>query len=794
MGEIDIPTFMLGVVEFRGCDAHNGLKSLMLSSDFDSLRDTLIHVHETDMASRSDAGNLNYDPTSVTFHERFDAALKAANENPPIDSISFWLALDRIHSFQGQTMQKYGITSEQLSSFIRGKKRPKRRQKNAFEGSSGPTPQMAVQQPQQTEHVHHTYVNSIVENSLTSLNDLAAKGEILPVIGNGAIYDKIFAAWARCERNNVVLVGQSGVGKTATVKHIANLIVNGGVPSMFGRKRLMQLNLASLMPANGIKGVFEETFKSIINEATSRDCYIFFIDDIASALSNESHYSDMGIETLMDMILSNRNILFITTATENVYSSLIEANPFFRRRMTKVVLEEKTEEECLDIVNETKKRFEEFHNVTFSNEFVSECIKLTKHYVSSCVLPDSVYDIIDEVGARYSVTDGGDGEVSEVRELLTAAKERRLHSVSHPSEYTTQEINMMDDEILSLTNRLSEAEKRESMAIKTVEASTDVLRKVVSARTGKAVEDVGAEERDRLTTLSEKLSGSVIGQEQAVDKVARAVKRSRLGLTRPGRPPVFMFVGSTGTGKTLLAKTLAAEVYGDEKSMVRLDMSEYSDKTSVNKIYGSAPGYVGYEKGGVLTEAVKKNGHCVVLLDEIEKASEEVHDTLLQVFDDGRLTDNKGVTVSFANCIIIMTSNAGAAEADERGDGVGFVKNGDVSEQIMMRTVRRSFKPEFINRIDDIIMFNKLTESNFDEITRIEVRKAVKRIKDAGYSVDAEFEDIAVRKVRDDVDCGKYGARPIPAAVDRVVVDPVSDYILENAIAVGGNIPSSSIA
>lgn len=791
MAEIDIPTFMLGVVEFSECDAHNGLKSIMLSSDFDALRDTLMRVHEADEDSRKETGNLNNDPSLVTFNERFDAALKLANEAPPIDSVSFWLALDRQHSFQGQTMSKYGITAEQIASFVKGKRKTKKRTKGR---SAEITPKSPKQQTDNREHVRRTYANSVVENTLVCLNDLALKGEILPVIGNGPIYDKIFSTWARCERNNVVLVGRSGVGKTATVKHIANLIVNGGVPSMFGRKRLMQMNLANLMPSNGIKGVFEETFKSIVSEATSRDCYIFFIDDISSALSNESHYSDMGIETLMDMILSNRNILFITTATESDYSTLVEANPFFRRRMTKVNIEEKTEEECADIVCATKGRFEEFHNVAFSEEFVKTCIRLSKRYVPSCVLPDTVYDIIDEVGARYSVMENGDGEASIARERLNEAIDRRRETLDNPSGYSMDEINMMDDEILDLTNKFSEAEKREMMSVKKVEASTDVLRKVVSSMSGKDVEDVGCEERERLSSLAEKLSASVIGQENAVDKVARSVKRGRLGLTRPGRPSVFMFVGSTGTGKTLLAKTLATEVYGSEKSMVRLDMSEYSDKTSVNKIYGSSPGYVGYEKGGVLTEAVKKNGNCVILLDEIEKASEEVHDTLLQVFDDGRLTDNKGVTVSFANCIIIMTSNAGAAEADERGDGVGFVKKGEISEAIIMRTIRRSFKPEFINRIDDIIMFNKLTEKNFDDITKIEVGKAIKRILSAGYSVDGDFEETAVRKVRTGVECGKYGARTIPAAVDRLVVDPVSDYILEHGVAVGGVVPSESIA
>lgn len=791
--EIGVPTFILVAVNYPSCDAYKGIKSLMLSAEFDSLVCDMFVFHGHYLRSMGTPSNDEGSNSVIVFNEKFDAALKeCAKKVGQIDSMSFLATVIKTEPEIYEILSKYGITYEQMDGLT-----PEHKSKNKVDRSVSVKTDYATKQTKNTKHTQTNmtgnHTKSVVETSLTNLNDIASKGKITPVVGNSMVYDKIFTAWARCERNNVVLVGATGVGKTSTVRHIANMLIEGDVPQSIKGRKLMQLRLADLMPSSGIKGIFEEKFKSIVDEATVRDCYIFFIDDIRSALNGDAHYSDMGIEALMDMILSNPNILFICTADESDYSTLIDANPFFRRRMKRVTLEEKNENECIDVIKAVKKKYEDFHNVRFDDDFIKECIRLCKKNIPSCVLPDTVIDVMDDVGAEYSVAGDESDETVQLRAQLSRALSERQNSFDEPSKYTKEQLDEIDNEIVRLGGLCSESEKRGMMSENVADASQNVLRKIVSERSSKNINDVGENERQNLINLHKRLSEYVIGQDEAVDKITRAVKRNRLGLTRPNRPSVFLFVGSTGTGKTYLAKKLAEVVFGSEKSMVRLDMSEYSEKTSVTKLYGSSPGYVGYENGGTLTEAVKKNGHCVVLLDEIEKATEEVHDTLLQIFDDGRMTDNKGVTVSFKNTIVIMTSNAGASEADERGSGTGFVKNETMTDTIMMRAVRHIFKPEFINRIDAIITFSKLGKDELDKITRLEVEKAVGRLSSAGYKTDETFFEQAVSAVRENVDTTKYGARPISVAVDRYVMDPVSDYILEKDVKTGEVIPSSAI-
>lgn len=773
--DIDIPTFMLGVMEFTECDAHKKLKSLMLSDDFESMMQDLILVHEEDVRSRG-VEKFGKRSGDVVFHERFDEALKVASKNGVVDSVNFWLAMSSIHAYPSTVMSKYGVTSEQMSDEKKPPVEKKTRRREAQKKKKKNAIQEVKPQPEVT---YKRTPNSVVEANLTSISEKAANGDILPVIGNGPIYDKIFTVWSRCDNNNVILVGKSGVGKTATVNHLANMIVNGDVPVEFRNKRLMLLNLAALMPPNGIKGAFEEKYKAIINEAEEYGGYIFFMDNLRSAIDDTAHYSDMGTELIMDMMLSNRNILFICTATEEDYSAVIEPNTFFKRRLKRVDIKEKTESECIDIVMATKKRLEDFHNVEYTEELVKDCVALCKRHIPSCVLPDTVNDVLDEVGAKYSVADN-DSAVSEARSEVDRLWSEWKIAVDDPTKYNKDSVEDIETQIREKTRILNEEEKKACANDRKTEVSLDIMRKVVSDRCGKPVDDITTDEKKRLVGLENRIRQAVIGQDDAVDKVCRSVKRNRIGLKRVDKPSVFMFVGSTGTGKTYLSKMLAKEVFGDEKSMVRLDMGEYGDKTSVNKIYGSAPGYIGYEKGGVLTEAVKKNGYCVVLLDEIEKAAEEVHDTLLQVFDDGRLTDNKGVTVNFGNCIIIMTSNVGASEAQARGSGVGFVKDDALSDSIITNAIKRKFKPEFINRVDDIIMFNKLSDDNIKTIAGLEVDKALEMITNAGYDVCDKFRETAVETVLKNIETSEYGARPITNAVNKVIIDPVSDYILNS--------------
>lgn len=767
--DIDIPTFMLGVMEFSACDAHKRLKDLMLSSDFDAMQNDLLFVHEEDMKSRGKDGGKAVD--NVTFNERFDEALKEASKSGSVSSVSFWVTMASLNAYPNSITSTYGVSAEQIGG-VKKKRQQKRKKKQSVQSVS-----VEHVNGDREEVTYNRTPHSIVEGTLTGISEMAAHGEVLPVFGNGAVYDKIFTVWSRCDNNNVVLVGKSGVGKTATVNHLANMILHGDVPQEFRNKRLMLLNLAELMPPNGIKGAFEEKYNAIIEEADNRGNYIFFIDNLRSTIDESAHYSDMGTEAIMDKMLSSRSILFICTATESDYSSVIEPNPFFKRRLKRINLEEKTEEECVDIVMASKKRLEDFHNVTYSERVIRDCVSLSKRHIPSCVLPDTVIDILDDVGARYSINED-DREVETIREELKGMRTLLQNAVDDPANYTREDVDKINRDIVETTVKLNDAEKKHELNKTRHSVCEDIMKTVISDRCGKPVTEMTTDERIKLAGLETRIKGAVIGQDEAVNKVCRSVKRSRVGLKRMGKPTVFMFTGSTGTGKTYLSKVLAKEVFGDEKSMVRIDMGEYGDKTSVNKLYGSAPGYVGYDRGGVLTEAVKKNGYCVVLLDEIEKAAEEVHDSLLQVFDDGRMTDNKGVTVDFSNCIIIMTSNIGASEAESRGGGIGFVKDDGLSDSIIRNAIKRNFKPEFVNRIDDIVMFNKLNENDLSKIATLEVKKAVSIIQEAGYCVDDGFVGTAVDIVLGMINGTQYGARPIAHAVESEVMDVVSDYII----------------
>ena len=772
--KIDVVPFMLGTLEYDDCEANSVLRSITLTSDYAKMTEELdTHLRNS---GDSDSGTGS---DGAEYSQKFDAIMKrmCKDGKDSHTSTEFWSVMLSLSQFANKIASRYGITKKQM---LEESKRRRGYEEN---------PDNEETSAAESQRQEKIMTNSYVENLLTNLNVAAERGNIPPVFGNGSVLNSIFTVWARRERNNVVLVGEPGVGKTSTVKHIANLFVSGDVPQFLSNRKLMELKLADLMPSNGIKGIFEEQFKSVVNEAHGRDCYVFFIDNVRSGLSDDAHYSDMGIEIIMDMMLSDRNILFICTATPKDYSSLIESNPFFKRRFCRVDLEEKSVEECVDIVDSSKRPLEDFHGVRFSREVIRHCTETAKKRMKQCVLPDTIYDLLDEAGARKSVMDGDTPEMMDAKKKLDEGLALRRDTVDHPARYTEEDINRIDFQLLELKNHLSFLEKQEKMSERSQDITEDDIDDVINGRCGNGSAPTSP---DATKNLYERLSAKVIGQDEAVERVSKVVRRQSAGLSDHGKPSVFMFIGSTGTGKTHTAKKLAEEVFGDEKSMVRLDMSEYGDKMSVNKLYGSAPGYVGYENGGQLTEAVKKKGKCVILLDEVEKAADEVHDVLLQVFDDGRLTDNKGVTVDFGDTIIIMTSNVGASEAAARGDGIGFTPNTGMSESVYRNAIRRKFKPEFMNRVDDVIMFKPLSPDDLSKIADIEISAAVKKIEKAGLTVDGSFVEKAKKRVMDSVGDGKMGGRPVKRAVQSVI-DDVATLIIDGGRGKGSTLTSADI-
>lgn len=622
-----------------------------------------------------------------------------------------------------------------------------------------------------------------VEKFLINLNKLSTQEKIDNIVGNDEIYKTIFRILSKKEKNNIVLVGEPGVGKTSIVKHIANLLTNNKTPHNFHNKVLMQMDFSDLIMGTGFRGVFETKIKSIIEDAKKKGCYIFFIDDIQSVLNENTKFGEIDISVTLSEILKEPNILFICTTNHKSYNKYIHKNPYLKRNLTKLVINEPTTEHLQEIIEYKKNIFSDFHNVNYTNEAIQTAIKLTQQHITDIKTPDSVIDILDECGSMVNMQRGISDKLKQLKqdyEDIIFEKESIILNTSNQNDLDLYD--KLTKKEISLKSQINIIERDEALSQIRIDVTEDVVKSVVSKKTNVPLTQLNSNERVVLKNLEENLKEKVIGQEEAISKVCNVVKRQRIGISDPQKPPVLLFAGSTGTGKTYLTKKLTKELFGDEKYMIRLDMSEYIDKTSTNKLIGAAAGYIGYDNGGVLTEAVKKNKHCVLLLDEIEKANEDVHNMFLQLFDEGRMTDNTGEVVDFRNCIIIMTSNVGAKEVDERGNCIGFNVNNDFSNEIINKTLRKTFKPEFINRINSIVYFNKLEENEYKQIIKLEINKIQKRINDIGYEIDNTItETLLPQKIINNVlKHKKYGARPIIRELQHLLEDKITDYIINN--------------
>lgn len=633
--------------------------------------------------------------------------------------------------------------------------------------------------------------NGIVGQFLTDLNSLAEKGQIDEIIGNRDIIGEIFSVLSKRNKNNVIVTGEPGIGKTSTVEYIAKMLIDGDVPKEFSNKRLMKMDFSKLLAGSALRGSFEEKYNAIIDEAVKCGGFIFFIDDIDSIMNDKSKFGEVNTDAMLDAILMERRIQFICTATDKMYSSMIAAHPSMKRRLQKVQIKPKSDEEVKEIVMRSKERYEKFHNVSFTDDAITACINLVRQYMKSDGVIDKTLDILDEAGAIAALLRTEDERVTKLEEQISGIKEElaRISQADDESDY--DKFDELKKEEIELQSELKKLVKDNGINESSLIVNENDIRALISKKVDVPVSKMTENERDRLKNLSEKIKASVIGQDEAVDAVCRVVKRQRVGLGKENKPSVLFFAGCTGVGKTYLAKRLAAEVYGSENSIVRLDMSEYSDKMAVSKLYGSAPGYVAYENGGILTEAVKKNGHCVVLLDEVEKANEDVHNVFLQMFDEGRMTDNKGVTVDFSNVIVIMTSNVGAKEMSSKGNGIGFVQIENFSKDIISKAMKAKFKPEFINRIDSIIYFNELSDDNLKEIFKLELAKVKNRLSKNGYELSNEyFNDGVINCLFQKVNKSeKNGARQIVRIIQNEVEDKIADYLIENELDKGAVIP-----
>ena len=632
-----------------------------------------------------------------------------------------------------------------------------------------------------------------LENFGRDLTKLAEQGKLDPIVGRQKEMDRIAQILSRRKKNNPILIGESGVGKSAIAEGLALRIAEGNVPRTLYGKRLLSLDLAGLVAGTKYRGQFEERMKAIITELEQHPEIIIFIDEIHTIVGAGSAAGSLDASNMFKPALSRGAIQCIGTTTLDEYRQYIEKDTALERRFQKVLVEPATVEETLEILTNIKDKYEDHHMVRFSDEAIKACVDLTERYVSDRLQPDKAIDAMDEAGARVRIANVKVPEEIVTLEAEVAKVAEQKKEVLASKRYS--EAAQYRDQERDLTAKLADMKKRweEEEREKRVMVKEEDVAAVVAMMTGVPVERIAESEQGRLLTMENELKGSVVGQDEAIAQIAKAIRRNRAGLKDPNRPiGSFLFLGPTGVGKTYLTKILAKYLFDSEASMIRIDMSEYMEKFAVSRLIGAPPGYVGYEEGGQLTERVRRKPYSIVLLDEIEKAHPDVFNVLLQVLDDGVLTDGIGRKVDFKNTIIIMTSNIGSRQLKDFGTGVGFntaareAEKAELQRDVIEKSLKKAFAPEFINRIDDIIYFNSLGREEIHKIIDIELKGLFGRVKAMGYGVemDEKAKDFLVAKGWDE----QYGARPLRRAIQRYVEDDLADEIIKADILPGDTV------
>ena len=611
-----------------------------------------------------------------------------------------------------------------------------------------------------------------------NLHEEIANGKYDKLIGREDVLDNVIKVLSRRRKNNVILVGKPGTGKTSIGYRLAEMIDCGSVPDNLEGKQVVMLDVMALLSGTHLRGMFEERVDGLFKELKNNSNYILFIDDMQNIVRNTGKDKDGDLSDVISKILTEGNVRVVGTISFKDYRNGIENNSVLSTKLQKIIVEPSTKEETFKILKSNKSYYENFHHVKFDDECLLKAVKLAKRYITNNNLPDSAIDVIDLTGASISLNNKQSTSMKTLKEELNSFDGEKKKAMNSGNFEKLDEIAKKESQLLK---KISDMKKKIDNDESTwIHATEDDIADTVSAITTIPVSKLSISNKTTILHIDEILKKDVIGQDEAINEIAKAIKRSRAGFSDNNKCTSLMMIGTTGVGKTLIAKKLAENVFGDEKALIRFDMSEYQDKTSVNKLLGSSAGYVGYENGGLLTEAVKNKPYCVLLFDEIEKADESIYNVFLQLFDEGRLTDNNGTTVNFKNVIVIMTSNIGAKQASEMGNGVGFQSNVEANKKsIIEKSLKNKFNPEFLNRIDNIIHFNALTDDNIRAITRLELDKLRNRVKENGVNLTfgSDVIDYIFKKaIREK----EYGARPIMRIIQDNISDRVVDLVLES--------------
>ena len=633
----------------------------------------------------------------------------------------------------------------------------------------------------------------VLDNFGKDITALASHDKLDPVVGRDKEIERVSQILSRRKKNNPLLIGEPGVGKSAIAEGLALRIVQKKVSRVLYGKRVISLDLASLVAGTKYRGQFEERMKAVMNELEKNDDIILFIDEIHTIVGAGGATGSLDASNMFKPALARGEIQCIGATTLDEYRQNIEKDGALERRFQKVTIDQTTEEETLEILQNIKEKYENHHNVTYSQDALVACVELTSRYITDRFLPDKAIDALDEAGSRVHIKNMDvPQEVIDLEEELERVRENK-NNVVKKQKYE-EAARLRDDEKRVERNLISAQEKwEEESKLNRVEVNETHIADVVSMMTGVPVQKIVNTEKDKLANLTSIIENSLIGQTVAVEKVVKSIQRNRAGLKAPDKPiGSFIFLGQTGVGKTQLAKILAREMFDSEENLIRIDMSEYMEKFAISRLIGAPPGYVGYEEGGQLSEKVRRKPYSVILLDEVEKAHPDVFNMLLQVLDDGFLTDSLGRRIDFQNTIIIMTSNIGARQIKDFGTGVGFStaaqKNqaDDIEKSVIENALKKTFAPEFLNRVDDIVIFNALEKEDLLKIVDIEIDKLIKRIVKIGYQI--EISKKARKFLGDKGYDKKYGARPLSRAIQRYVEDLIAEEIVSNKIKEGDHL------
>jgi ATP-dependent Clp protease ATP-binding subunit ClpC len=630
----------------------------------------------------------------------------------------------------------------------------------------------------------------VLDNFGRDVTLLAEQEKLDPVVGREKEIERVSQILSRRKKNNPLLIGEPGVGKSAIAEGLALRIIQKRVSRVLYNKRVVTLDLASLVAGTKYRGQFEERMKAVMNELEKNDDIILFIDEIHTIVGAGGATGSLDASNMFKPALARGEIQCIGATTLDEYRQHIEKDGALERRFQKVLIEQTTPEETLEILQNIKDRYESHHNVNYTDEALKACVELTDRYMSDRFLPDKAIDALDEAGSRVHINNMSvPQEIIDLERQLDEVRESK-NTVVKKQKY--EEAAKLRDDEKRFERLLIEAQERwqEDSKLNRVTVNENNIADVVSMMTNIPVNKIVNSEKTKLSKLSATIGEKLIGQKDAIEKVVKAIQRNRAGLKAPDKPiGSFIFLGQTGVGKTQLAKILASEIFDSEENLIRIDMSEYMEKFAISRLIGAPPGYVGYEEGGQLSEKVRRRPYSVILLDEVEKAHPDIFNMLLQVLDDGFLTDSLGRKVNFQNTIIIMTSNIGARQVKDFGTGLGFetasqkAQTSDIEKGVIEKELKKTFSPEFLNRIDDIVIFNALKKQDIRVIVDIELKKFITRVEKIGYKLNVSdaAKDFIAKKGYD----SKYGARPLNRAIQKHIEDLVAEHVVGNTIKEG---------